>query len=187
MDWTPLIWILIAAGVFVLGAAVYLTWLQLTGNLHVIIPGEMYRSGHLNWDRIVRYRRKHQIASIVNLRGPAPKRDWYRQEVAAAKDQGIEHFDFALSAKHDVTPERAAELVELMKAAPKPILLHCKAGADRTSLAAALYLAGVKGMDEKQARRMISMRFGHVPTHWAGTVAIGRSWKAINEKRDGNA
>nr|WP_234894951.1 tyrosine-protein phosphatase [Sinorhizobium meliloti] len=49
-----------------------------------------------------------------------------------------------------------------MQTAPKPILIHCQAGADRTGLAAMLYLQQIAGIDEEISERQLSVRYGHI-------------------------
>ncbi|MFD2031462.1 tyrosine-protein phosphatase [Ancylobacter dichloromethanicus] len=49
-----------------------------------------------------------------------------------------------------------------MKDAKKPILIHCQAGADRSGLASALYLAAIKkNSAEAEAEAQLSIRYGH--------------------------
>ena len=42
-----------------------------------------------------------------------------------------------------------------------PILLHCKAGADRASLVSTLYLILMEDVPVEEAKKQLSMRFGH--------------------------
>jgi undecaprenyl-diphosphatase len=55
------------------------------------------------------------------------------------------------------------ELLELFAMAPRPVLLHCQAGADRSGLAAALWKTMIDGAPASEARRQLSLRYGHVP------------------------
>ena len=57
---------------------------------------------------------------------------------------------------------KAKQLVALLAKAEKPILIHCKSGADRSGLAAALYLAAVKKESQEEAGRQISFWYGHL-------------------------
>ena len=45
----------------------------------------------------------------------------------------------SLSAYRDVSVEQMDEIIKLIEQAPKPILIHCESGADRTGLVSALY------------------------------------------------
>jgi protein tyrosine/serine phosphatase len=71
------------------------------------------------------------------------------------------------------------KIVQMMKDAPKPLLIHCKAGADRTSLASALYLHAVK--NDKNAEKQISILYGHFPWLGSKTGAMDRSFEKYQE------
>jgi protein tyrosine/serine phosphatase len=172
------------SALFVLGAAVaagaYAAMLQLGGNFHTVIAGEIYRSAQPSAAEISRYQAEFGIRTIVNLRGPGTGRSWYDQEVSAARQLGIVHVDFRMSANKDFSQERAAELVQILRSAHKPILIHCRSGADRSSLAAALYVAGIAQGGEEAAEEQISIRFGHfgIPL-LSPTYAMDRSWENL--------
>jgi len=141
---------------------VYLAVLHWDGNFHAVIPGELYRSAQLSPTQIETYVRENGIRSIVNLRGENVKHDWYNQEVKTAQRLGIEHIDFKMSARKIMTPERADQLVDILRSAPKPILIHCQAGADRTGLVAVIYSQQIAGMDAKVAAQQLSIAYGHL-------------------------
>ena len=148
--------LLLAAGFAYLGV------LQLTGNFHEVVPGEFYRSAQLNESRVARAAKQHHIASIVNLRGENVGRAWYDEEILAAERHHIAHFDFRMSAKSPLDAQQTAQLVKLMKDAPKPLLIHCQAGADRSGLAAALYLAAKDNSTIDVAEDQLSPVYGHI-------------------------
>lgn len=164
--------------VVVVGA--YVGMLQLGGNFHTVVAGEAYRSAQPTAAEITRYRAEFGIRTIVNLRGPKTGRPWYDQEVSAARQLGIAHVDFRMSSSSDFSQERAAELVQILRSVDKPILIHCRSGADRTSLAAALYIAAIAHGGEEAAEGQISIRFGHfgIPL-LSPAYAMDRSWENL--------
>jgi protein tyrosine/serine phosphatase len=66
-----------------------------------------------------------------------------------------------------------------MERAEKPILIHCKAGSDRTGLAAALYLLTVNKPDEAAAEGQLSIRFGHFSLPFLPEYAMDRTFEAL--------
>ncbi|YCI06111.1 tyrosine-protein phosphatase (plasmid) [Ensifer sp. D2-11] len=157
----------------------YLGALQLTGNFHEVLPGQLYRSAQPSAADIAGYARHFGIKTIVNLRGQS-KEAWYRQEVGAANRAGIAHFDFRLSASKRVSPHQARHLIALLHHAPKPILIHCQAGADRTGLAAVLYLKQIAGIDEETSERQLSARYGHIGIPYiSAAFAMDESWEEL--------
>ena len=156
----------------------FLTLLYLKGiNFHTVTRGILYRSAQLTPSRLASYVEKHKIQSIVNLRGAQESRRWYRQEKEFSQKRGISHFDFNLSAIRPVSIGEMDRILIIMRNAPKPILIHCYAGADRTGLIAALW----KLVEERQnpiqalAKQLCWMR-GHFSTLHIGTNAMVKSF-----------
>jgi protein tyrosine/serine phosphatase len=157
-------WHLALAGVLfpVILTGAYLGFLRVSGNFHPVVAGEIYRSGQPSPARIARYKAGYGIKSIINLRGSNPRRSWYRDEIAASRRLGIAHYDFRMSARHDLTRQKALRLIALMEKAEKPVLIHCMSGADRSGLATVLYLAAT-GRGEEEAEGQISLLlYGHL-------------------------
>lgn len=119
----------------------------------------------------------HGIRSVLNLRG-ASDRGWYHDEIEMARRLGVTHADFAMRASKVLSPERARQLIALMQSLPKPLLIHCQQGADRTGLAAALYLAA-NGGGEAEAESQISFRYGHVSLPLSSAWPMDESWEAM--------
>jgi protein tyrosine/serine phosphatase len=158
----------------------YAGLLKVNGNFHTVIDGELYRSAQPGAAAIEAYRRRYSIRTIVNLRGARRGQPWYETEVATARRLGIAHIDFAMSPNRELTQAEAAKLVALLEAAPKPILIHCQAGADRTGLASALYLAHVAKTSEERAEGQISLFFGHIGVPvLSRAYAIDSAWEKL--------
>lgn len=172
------------ASVIVLGflslAGIHFGYLQLSGNFHEVVPGELYRSAQITPQRLVEYQKAVGIRTVVNLRGENIGAGWYDEEIAAARALGIGHRDFGMSAGQRFPKERAAELIDLLRSAPKPVLIHCKGGADRSGLVAALYLAAIADAGEAAAEGQLSLRFGHVGIPvLSAAYAMDESWEGL--------
>jgi protein tyrosine/serine phosphatase len=169
-------------GIGILGAscAAYAGFLQVTGNFHSVIDGQFYRSAQPTSDELASYIQAHGIKTVINLRGAHPGAAWYDDEVTTAQGLGITHIDFGMSASKTISPEKVQRLVELMASAPKPILIHCLSGADRSGLVAALYVSKVAGLDEDRAEGQLSFYYGHVGIPVVSSAyAMDRSWEDI--------
>ncbi len=151
-----------ALGILALLAGSFLTFLKLSGNFHPVIEAELYRSAQPTGEEVARYAKEHGIRSVINLRGPNFGRTWYDAEVSATRSLGIAHYDFRIPKKRDLSQAEAEELVTLMRRAEKPLLIHCDEGADRSSLASALYLAAVAKQGEEKAEDQMSFWYGHL-------------------------
>jgi protein tyrosine/serine phosphatase len=165
------------AVVTVAGGALAAT--HLDNNFHAIVAGEAYRSAQPTADEIRTYRDKYRIAAIVNLRGAGPGQAWYDEEVKAADELGIRHIDFAMNARTELTQQQSLALIALLQSAPKPVLIHCKEGSDRTGLASALYLAALAGATEPVSEAQLSVRYGHIGIPVIGPYEMDRSFEAM--------
>ena len=156
------LWCGAAAGVLpLLALGGYVVAIQSHNNFDVVVADQMYRSAQPTARDIARYSAQNHIASIVNLRGASVGASWYDQELAAASAAGVQHYDFRMSASQSLTQQEAADLLALLDHAEKPVLIHCNWGADRTGLAAALYLAAIAKQGEEAAESQLSLRYGH--------------------------
>lgn len=157
----------------------YLGGLQLTGNFHRVVANELYRSAQPTATDIAYYQKTHGIKTIINLRGENTGSPWYDAEIAQAKQLGISHVDFRMSARRELTQAEAANLIAILEHAEKPVLIHCKAGADRSGLAAALYVAAVAKLGETAAEDQISIRYGHISLPLSAAYAMDRTFEAL--------
>jgi protein tyrosine/serine phosphatase len=84
-----------------------------------------------------------------------------------------------MSAGQQLTQDRAAKLVAILKHAERPILIHCNGGADRSGLVSALYLAAIAQQGEKAAESQISIRYGHISLPFAPAYAMDVTFEAL--------
>jgi protein tyrosine/serine phosphatase len=68
-----------------------------------------------------------------------------------------------LSADKTPSSHDIEKLLKLFRNAPRPVLIHCQAGADRSGLAAALWEVVIDGAPKSVAREQLSIRYGHMP------------------------
>ena len=172
--------VLLGAGAVVIVILAFLGGLQLTGNFHTVVAGELYRSAQPTPAELESYVRRYGLKTVVNLRGANPGAKWYEDEKRVAKSLGVKMIDFQMSARQELSPARAEALVALLKAAEKPILVHCKAGADRTGLVSVIYASQVAGIDEEHAERQLwSIIYGHIGIPFLSpSFAMDISWEA---------
>lgn len=153
------LWLVMAG----LGAAALYAGITIAqGNFHTVVAGELYRSATLSSVQLDAALTGLKVRTIVNLRGASPDQEWYREETRLAKQHGASLIDLSWSARRELTDAEIAEFMARLADAPRPILIHCRSGADRTGLAAALYLAAIKQADEETAEGQLSLWFGHI-------------------------
>jgi protein tyrosine phosphatase (PTP) superfamily phosphohydrolase (DUF442 family) len=114
--------------------------------------------------------RDYRLASILNLRGGTPADPWYADEVNTAAANQIAFYDYPMLATRRPLRRDLLTLIDFLRAAPYPLLVHCKHGADRTGLAVALYRMVHLNEPPAEAMDAFSIFHGHIPI--AGTQRL---------------
>jgi protein tyrosine/serine phosphatase len=133
------------------------------GNFYPITDNEAYRSAQLDRDELDYYIKKYNIKSIINLRGRHLDEPWYREEIKVSAERKVAHYDLPISATREPSEEDVRKLMEMFKHAPRPVLIHCQAGADRSGLAAAIWKVVVDKESKLEANKQLSILYGHIP------------------------
>ncbi|MBE0555193.1 MAG: tyrosine-protein phosphatase [Rhodobacteraceae bacterium] len=128
-------------------------------NFHRVAPG-LYRANQPDGKRLADYAALG-VKSVLNLRGPSGQSFWLFER-EACQALGLPLHDLSMSARSLPTPEKLLQLHELFQTLPRPILVHCKSGADRTGLAAALWLIWIEGRTVEEAMGQLSLRYIHL-------------------------
>jgi protein tyrosine phosphatase (PTP) superfamily phosphohydrolase (DUF442 family) len=156
--------------------AAYCGILAASGNFHTVKAGQLYRSAQLDKTEFGKVIESYHIKSVLNLRGSNPESAWYKDELTAMREHAVDHYDVGISAHQPPTADQMAQILTILRTAPKPLLIHCKAGSDRTGLVAALYRYAIEGEPAEQAASELSLRFGHFPYLVSKTGAMDDSF-----------
>lgn len=169
----------LSLGLFAAALGAYCGAVIYEGNFHAVRDGVLYRSAQLSKGDFASVVRRYGIKSVLNLRGAHAGESWYDDEIAASGELGLAHYDYPLSAKRLVTRQQIAQILDIVRAAPKPLLVHCKSGADRAGLVAALYRFALAGATAEQADRELSLIYGHFPYLTSRSGAMDESFWAF--------
>jgi protein tyrosine/serine phosphatase len=131
-------------------------------NFHWVVPGEASRAMQAWAGGLGPFLKRRGIRAIINLRGRNDDLSWWKKETATAKAGGIAHLDAMLDSRKLPTREMLVRLVECFDIAPKPFMLKCSGGQDRTSFAAALYLIHRDGWQALETARAQFARFPYL-------------------------
>ena len=128
-------------------------------NLHQI-DDQMWRSNQPTPGRLAKMR-DLGITTIINLRGPRADGGW-QLEAEACAQLGLQLLDF--TARSRAAPDRQMlyEARDLFAGLSGPALLHCKSGADRAGLMAALWLLIQRRRPVAEAMQQLSFKYLHV-------------------------
>jgi protein tyrosine/serine phosphatase len=131
-------------------------------NFHWVVPGDSARAAQAWAGGITRFLKKRGIRAIINLRGRNDDLSWWQNETRAAAKAGAAHFDAMLDSRKLPTRQMLTDLIAAFDAAPRPFLLKCSGGQDRTSLAAAIYLIHRGGWEALPAAEAQYARFPYL-------------------------
>lgn len=143
----------------------YVAWIDhgllraLWHNFHEVAPG-VFRSNHPDHTRLERYAARG-IRTVLSLRGARTKA-FHRLEVESCAALGLDLRVIGMGSREAPRREALLALLDVFDTAPRPLLIHCKSGADRTSLASALYLIHSERATVARARAQMSLRFIHL-------------------------
>jgi hypothetical protein len=150
---------------FVLGTVAFAVEFRrplFSSNFGVVSAGHVYRSAQpsRNLEELIRSKR---LGSVLNLRGGSMSDSWYAKEVEITKANGVEFYDFPMSATRRPSRHEILTLLTVFEQCRYPLLIHCKSGSDRTGLASALYRMAVDNVGPDVARDEFTLSHGHVP------------------------
>lgn len=145
------------------------------------ITARAWRSGQ-PWPQHIRQAKERGIRTIINLRG-ARDCGSYVLEREAARDHGIALIDMPLQSRGAPPVDRLNRAAEIFGSVDYPVLLHCKSGADRVGIGSALYLMLKEGAPVEEAKKQLSLRFGHIRQAKTGVLdAFLEEYEARNAR-----
>jgi protein tyrosine/serine phosphatase len=153
----------------------YIIYGLIYGNFHKI-DGSAYRSAQLFSFNMPYYLERYNIKTVLNLRGEQNNKLWYINEKRITKEHNVTLVTYQMSSRRYLDFNKTSKLVKILKEAKKPILIHCEGGADRTSLASALYRYAILHQSKEEAEEELSFIYGHLPSIRPKVIAMDRSF-----------
>lgn len=150
------------------GLAAVAAWAVITfvvrENLDTVIAGELYRSGQPSPRQLAGWVDDLGLRGVLRLKGAGRTLEPERRVL---EERGVELRQLRLSGQRAPTTDELAALLRELESAPRPLLVHCDAGADRTALATSLALL-LAGADIERASAQFSLRYRHLGA-WLGS------------------
>jgi protein-tyrosine phosphatase family protein len=134
----------------------------LAGNFHVVIPGQVYRCAQPSAQELDGIIARHDIRTVINLRGECNPADWYLGECRTSHRHNVCQEDLCFSAGRLPATQELHRLVEVLDHTEYPVLFHCHRGADRTGLASAVALLLKTDARLAEGRRQLGLRYSHL-------------------------
>jgi protein tyrosine/serine phosphatase len=136
-------------------------------NSHEIAPG-VWRSFQPSPAHLARWATRG-VRTVVNFRGDKPSAALFLEEEACAR-LGLRLVHFRLYSREAPSAETLRGLKDLFDRIEYPALFHCKSGADRVGLGAAMFLFMKAGAPLDDALKHLSLRYGHIRAGKTGVI-----------------
>ena len=124
--------------------------------------------------------KEKNIDIVLNLRGVS-EQDWYLNEKKLLEDLGVEYYSCGFSVYRTPDKERFANILDVLdtvKNENKRLLIHCKAGADRTGLISSIAQITLYDYDVASAwQESLTWKYGHVAVEHGPLEQILRNYQ----------
>ena len=133
-------------------------------NFGVVESGQIYRSGRLSIAQLEAKIKEHNIKTIVDLGAFGTDSTMERLQQKTADALGVRRVRFGLQGDATGDPQDYVGALKIITdPANQPVLVHCAAGAQRTSACVMLYRKGWQGVGFEQSLDE-AKDFKHDPT-----------------------
>jgi protein tyrosine/serine phosphatase len=121
----------------------------------IVEEGVLYRCGQPTPDELRALIARHQLKTVVALRGSRDLRDpdaWEQQEREVCQERNVDFVTLPCNHKNPPTAEQFRRFLDLMRDQSRhPTLIHCRIGQQRTGMFCALYRVHIQGADPEEA------------------------------------
>lgn len=152
-------------------AITLITYLFLTRENFYLIENNgqgpiIYRSAQLKPPALEKLIKEKNIDVVLNLRGSSHE-SWYQDEKALCSRLGIKYYAYGFSVNRPPDKKRFLNLLDVLDYVKKhnsKLLIHCKAGADRTGMMSAVIQIYLYNFSvEEAASKSLNLWYGHLP------------------------
>jgi protein tyrosine phosphatase (PTP) superfamily phosphohydrolase (DUF442 family) len=181
------LWLLGLAAIALLSLGGFVLFNFFTSNFHTVIEHKVYRSAQLSPEELKQCIKKYHLKTILNLRNDGKNKPLILQEEKKiAQKYNLKYYNLKLPPQKLPDVQDLKLLVTILETAPKPILIHCKAGADRTGLASAIsiILDDDRYLDDMVDQ--VSWQYNVYSNSTIGyqTIKNYLDWLAVNKKEN---
>lgn len=138
-------------------------------NTRLAVTPELHRCGH-PMPYQLRGAQRAGIQTVLSLRGNETHLGSNRLEWDTCKRIGLRLVHFPIGSRSAPQRDEVLEIIELLQTLPKPLLIHCKSGADRAGLVSTIWQL-LRGEPFDTAMRQLDFwRHGHIKAAKTGVL-----------------
>lgn len=129
------------------------------GNIHEVVPGQVYRSARLLPQKLDREIKRLGIRTVIAINDDGTHHFWVKQQLKRSDLMNVTFKTLALPALRAPSRDALTELVMLLDGCPRPILIEGQRGIRNVSLASAVARL-LDGAPPDAALREFSLAYG---------------------------
>lgn len=145
-------------------------------NFIAVQEGAFYRSAQLSAEALESYIKDYGIKTVINLRGENPQEEWWQQEAAVTRRNNVRYVNIPMTASKLTSKKNIREILNVFDTAPRPMLVHCLAGADRTGEVAALWVLDQQHRSRSEALAQLNILHRHNPFMYPSKDFLIQNW-----------
>ncbi|GAC1632136.1 MAG: tyrosine-protein phosphatase [Nevskia sp.] len=130
-------------------------------NTRTTVTPLLHRSGH-PMPYQLRQAQAAGVQAVLSLRGAETHVGSNQLEWDTCKRIGLKLVHFPLGSRSEPSREQVLKIIDLLETLPKPLLVHCKSGADRAGLTSAIHLILQGESYEVATKQLDFWRHGHI-------------------------
>jgi hypothetical protein len=156
------------ATVLALAATAIYDWRIFYSNFGTVVEGKVYRSARPRPQRLREWADQYKLRSVLVLAYRDGEGD-YAEVAAVAQECGLKVLYAPMPSEKLPSHNELRRAITTLEQAELPVLIHCRAGAERTGVVSMMAAMLYGGEPYDQAREQLSARYLHL-THHEGHV-----------------
>ncbi len=158
----------------------YASTFRISKNFYTVEDERLYRSAQLSTQELKEVVEKYHIKTVISLRGSPGRTMYYETEAETLEKLKITFIPVALSDEYYPNEVYLKEIFHQFDHGQYPMLIHCRVGADRTGMIAALYQLTYMKKSLNQALEQLKFKYWHVPLFKPAMVNFVKKFKGVN-------
>lgn len=178
--WQRLAWIGLLVFMGLAAFAYRYSTFRITKNFYAVEEGKFYRSAQLTPVELDEAIQKYGIKTVISVRGAPEHAAWYGPEVQVIEKNQARFEGIWWTAEHFPPKEEFLKFENILATGEYPMLIHCRTGADRTGLGAAIYEIEKMGTPRDLAiQRQLSFKNWHVQAFKPAMIEFAKRYQGV--------
>ena len=135
----------------------------LSNRFFTVVEGRVYRSAQLSGNYLQEVIKTYGIKTVINLRGEHDGASWYEREKDITSENNVKLYSVRLFPHSLPDYDKVNLILDILLNERKPVLIHCRRGADRTGLVSAIALSLEGDVPLQKLKGQFSFRYGVLP------------------------